>query len=58
MLIAILVLKVGLGLVMVVPGGSGIDIREDADSRTGGIFIRDTARFLCDSLNYESQFIE
>ena len=31
---------------------------EDADSRTGWIFIRETAYFLCDSLNYESQFLE
>ena len=28
-------------------------IREVADSRTPGIFIRDTAYFHCDSMNYE-----
>ena len=37
-----------------------INIREVADSGrpTACIFIRDTACFHCDSLNYESQFIE
>ena len=33
------------------------NIREVADSHTPGIFIRDTAYFHCDSLNYESHFI-
>ena len=32
--------------------------REVADSRTAAIFIQDTAYFHCDSLNYESHFIE
>ena len=33
-------------------------IWEDADSRTGGIFIRDTAYFHCYSMNCDSQFSE
>ena len=33
-------------------------IREVADSRTESIFIRDTACFNFDSLNYELQFID
>ena len=32
--------------------------REVADFHTAGIFIWDTSYFHCDSLNYESQFIE
>ena len=33
-------------------------IREVAESRTAGIFIRDTACFHCDSMNCDSQFNE
>ena len=32
------------------------NIREDADFRTGGIFVRDTACFHCYSMNCDSQF--
>ena len=32
--------------------------REVAESRTAGIFIRDTACFHCDSMNCDSKFIE
>ena len=44
--------------VVFLKSGATSVIREDADSRTAGIFIRDTACFHCYLLNYESQFIE
>ena len=41
-----------------VKGRMAANNREVADSRTAGIFIRETAGFHYDSPNYESQFIK